>query len=123
MHKYTEILQRLSEIAELLRQGGFTIPAEAVEGLSRLGQSKATTDLEEFERQITTNKYYWRGMGTIEDLAMPTPRLELQFRIAYRDLAIACRACGLKSIYSDDVEGSSLGIIKYWTKRIDRDIS
>jgi hypothetical protein len=84
-----------------------------------LGTSTLDEEREVFTRELTTNKLYWGGMGTIADLIMPTPELELRFVSAYLELARACDAAGCASIYSKDIESNLTKALEYWRKRIE----
>jgi len=52
----------------VLRSGGFVKHADDIFELRRLALSADDADKEKFKKEITTNKWYWLGMGTIADI-------------------------------------------------------
>jgi hypothetical protein len=103
MNESDPIPSALAEITAVLRQGKYGRQADAVERLRGLAISSGQQDQEEFQREITTNKRYWLGMGTIADIVLDDPTLNSRFKRAYYNLAVACQEIGLTSIYSKDV--------------------
>jgi hypothetical protein len=103
----------LAEIADVLRNGSFIKHSGDILELRRLALSADETDQEKFKKEITTNKWYWLGMGTIADITLPTPDANRRFIVAYHDLAMACCASEFDSIYSRDVAT----VFGSWLKR------
>lgn len=94
----------LKHLAELLEEAGHAEHAASLEELVRLANSGDSNERQIFASQLTTNNYYWLGMGTIADVSFPSQELDHQFKIAYLNLARLCRESGLASRYSEDVE-------------------
>jgi hypothetical protein len=93
----------LAEIASLLHQEHFGTQAQAIESLRDAALSSAPEKQAFFRSEITGNKWYWLGMGTIADICFQDQELNKRFVQAYFDLATACEQAGLSSIYSRDV--------------------
>ena len=62
-----------------------------------------SADPDKFRHEITTNKYYWLGMGTIADICLCDSEADFEFRRLYCELANECERFGFRSIYSYDV--------------------
>jgi hypothetical protein len=112
------ILRALLELHGILEAGGYPKAASEIGSLRSLGASSLDAQRSEFARTITTDKYFWGGMGTIADLVMPTPQLEVRFASAYLELAKACELAGLGPIYSKSIRRDFPGLLKYWRKRL-----
>jgi hypothetical protein len=93
----------LAEIASLLRQEAYETQAAHIESLRKAAMSSDSDRQEHFRLQITQNKVYWLGMGTIADISFHDRDLNRRFCRAYVDLADACEQAGLSSIYSRKV--------------------
>src|ERR1051326_2908601 len=93
----------LAEIAELLCEEHLPKHARDIEELRDAALSLAPWKQEFFRSEITRNKWYWLGMGTIADICPSDRKRHHRFIQAYFDLANACEAVCLSSIYSRDV--------------------
>ncbi len=93
----------LAEIARLLRRENYEKQALDIERLREAALSSDPEQEAHFRAEITQNKWYWLGMGTIADIVFKDKELNRQFVHAYSDLANACESAGLGSIYSRDV--------------------
>jgi len=99
------IVSALRRIAEALTDAGdYPKQAASIESLLSLASSEAPSAQATFNKEITTNKWYWLGMGTIADISLRDQELNHKFVSAYYDLAIACRQAGYGSAYSRDLE-------------------
>jgi hypothetical protein len=112
------ILRALREIQETLDAGGHHDAAFRIESLRNLGASSLEAERQSFVRELTGNKYYWGGMGTIADRIMPTPELTVRFISAYLELTRSCEANGMASSYSKDLESTFTKFLEYWRKRL-----
>ncbi len=90
----------LAEIASLLRQESHVTQAVDIEDLRQAALSPDAEAQPYFRSQITQNKWYWLGMGTIADICMRDRQLHRRFIRAYYDLAEACEQAGFASIHS-----------------------
>ncbi len=90
-------------MALLLRQEDFDAQAADIESLQESALSDDGREQAHFRSEITQNKWYWLGMGTIVDISFTNRELNGQFIRAYYDLAAACDASGLGSVYSRNV--------------------
>jgi hypothetical protein len=95
----------LAEIASLLRLEDYDTQAADIEILREAAMSSDSERQQYFRSQITQNKWYWLGMGTIADICFHDRDLHRRFIKAYSGLASACEQAGLSSIYSRDVAG------------------
>jgi hypothetical protein len=93
----------LKIIAEILRQEDYAVHAVDIEALRDAALSNDPHDQYRFRSEITGNKWYWLGMGTIADISFSDRELNSRFKRAYYELAMACDANGFGSIYSRDV--------------------
>ena len=93
----------LAEIALLLRQEDYNTHATDIESLREAALSSDVERQQQFQSQITQNKWYWLGMGTIADICFHNRDLHRRFINAYYGLASACEQAGLSSIYSRTV--------------------
>jgi hypothetical protein len=93
----------LAEIALTLRQESYDLQAADIETLREWALSHNEQDSTRFRTEITQNKWYWLGMGTIADISFHDRELNGRFIRAYYGLAVACESEGLGSIYSRDI--------------------
>jgi hypothetical protein len=93
----------LEEIALLLRQGNHIRQAIDIEDLRQSALSPNCHKYDHFCSQITQNKWYWGGMGTIADISFQDRALDGQFKRAYFKLADACESEGLASVHSQSI--------------------
>ena len=98
-----KISEALDKIASLLRQGGYPTQAQSITALRDAALSDDPAEHAFFRSEITGNKWYWLGMGTIADICLEDRQKNKEFLMAYCDLAAACETAGLSSIYSRDV--------------------
>lgn len=96
----------LAEIAAVLRQDNFVRHPANIDKLRSVALSSDPEQQKYFRYEITVNKYYWMGMGTIADLILSTDELNWRFMQAYFDLATACEAAGLGSVHSRGIADS-----------------
>ncbi len=95
----------LRQIADVLTETRhYPKHAKDIESLLSLAVNEAPEAQTTFKKEITTNKWYWLGMGTIADISLSDRVLNRKFVSAYYDLARACGQEGFDSIYSKDVE-------------------
>ena len=87
----------------LLRKEDCIKSAIDVEELRAASLSDDSAKQKFFRTEITQNKWYWLGMGTIADICHQDRDLRKQFREAYLRLAISCKDEGLASIYSERI--------------------
>jgi hypothetical protein len=87
----------------LLRQEHYDKQAADIEQLRDAAVSSDPEQQRHFSSQITQNKWYWLGMGTIADVCLQQRELQARFIRAYNNLAVACDQAGLSSVYSRDV--------------------
>jgi hypothetical protein len=93
----------LEKIAMILRQVDYATHAADIEVLREAALSNDPHDQSHFQSEITGNKWYWLGMGTIADISFSDRELNGRFKRAYYELATACDTHGFGSIYSRDV--------------------
>ena len=103
------IVTALRRIAEALTDAGdYPKQAASIESLLSLASSETPSAQATFKKEITTNKWYWLGMGTIADIELRDQKLNQKFVSAYYDLATACEQAGYGTIYSRNL-GSVFG--------------
>lgn len=101
------IARALREIADVLSEAKhYPKHARDIESLLSLAVNEEPEAQATFKKEITTNKSYWLGMGTIADISLPERALNRKFVSAYYDLARACEQDGFESVYSKDVEAT-----------------
>ena len=99
------IVLALRQIADVLTEAKhYPKHSKDIESLLSLAVSEVPEAQAEFKKEITTNKWYWLGMGTIADISLSDRVLNHKFVSAYYDLARACGQEGFDSIYSKNVE-------------------
>jgi hypothetical protein len=93
----------LTEIASILRQQEYCKQATDIEALLNGAISDDKKERARFRSEITQNKWYWGGMGTIADLSFVDREVDARFKRAYHRLATACESEGLGSIYCKSI--------------------
>jgi hypothetical protein len=93
----------LEKIAAILREEDYFAHAADIDALREAALSNDQRDQDHFRSEITRNKWYWLGMGTIADISFSDRELNSRFKRAYHELAMACDESGFGSIYSRDV--------------------
>lgn len=96
------IPRALTAIAEILVSQRLHKHAGDIMALHGWAISDDDIEREKFRREVTTNKWYWLGMGTIADVAFTSSETNQRFIQAYYDLATACEEAGCASIHSRD---------------------
>lgn len=94
-----EIPAILADLAAILDRFEYSSQRDSLLELSGLYDS----DPAQFRHDITTNKYYWLGMGTIADICFGDSDADAEFRALYHRLATECERSGFRSAYSFDV--------------------
>jgi len=90
----------LTEIASILRQQEYDQHAADIEALLNGAISGDRKEQARFCSEITGNKWYWGGMGTIADIQFKDRELNGRYMRAYYRLATACEEEGFESVYS-----------------------
>lgn len=101
---YVRVSAALKEIATILREEDFESAARKVE---RLGDHALAIDPEFqtlFLSEITRNKWFWQGMGTIGDICFQDREQNRRLSRAHYELALACEAENCESSYSRDLK-------------------
>jgi hypothetical protein len=101
-HAIARALRQIADVLTVARD--YPKHLADIESLLSLARSETPEAQATFKKEITTNKWYWLGMGTITDISLADRALNRKCVSAYRDLAVACEQKGFGSIYSKDVE-------------------
>ena len=101
-HPIALALRQIADVLTVARH--YPKYAKDIESLLSLAVNETPEAQTTFKKEITTNKWYWLGMGTIADISLSDRALNRKFVSAYYDLAKACVQEGFDSSYSKDVE-------------------